>query len=223
MEGIKTIVKIIIVANSPEKSFINQYHFNPSDYFIGLDGGNMTLYQRHIRPDMALGDFDSTDRYKEIQSFAYQTKMYPSQKNETDLELALMHMASLQGARYLDIEVYDALGGRLDHEYVAYRLLAKYKDYRIHLLNEQNHIRYLQKGSSYTIPKSYQYFSIFADVDSVVTIEHAAYPLQEVTLNKQDTYAVSNESLSDVSQAKIIIQSGGIFIFMYKSMSDCIQ
>ncbi|MCM1513385.1 MAG: thiamine diphosphokinase [Anaeroplasma bactoclasticum] len=223
MEGTKAIVKIIIVANSPDKSFTNQYHFNPSDYFIGLDGGNMTLYQRQIRPDMALGDFDSTDRYKEIQSLAYQTQIYPKQKNETDLELALMHMASLQGARYLDIEVYDALGGRLDHEYVAYRLLAKYKDYRIHLLNEHNHIQYLQKGMCYTIPKAYQYFSIFADEASVVTIEHAAYPLEEVTLNKQDTYAVSNESLSNASQARVIIQSGGIFIFMYKSMGACIQ
>ena len=216
MEGIQAIMKVIIVANSPEKTFTHQYHFNPSDYFIGVDGGNMVLHQRHICPDMAMGDFDSTDKLKEIQSFAYQTQIYPSQKNEIDLELALMHMASLKGTRHLDIEVYDALGGRLDHEYAAYRLLAKYKDYQIHLLNEHNHIQYLQKGTCYTIPKDYRYFSIFADMDSVVTIENAAYPLQEVTLKKQDTYAVSNESLSTSLHAKVSVQSGGIFIFMYK-------
>lgn len=216
-------MKIIIVANSPEKTFIHQYHLNPSDYFIGLDGGNMALYQRQIRPDLALGDFDSTDALEKIQAFAYQTKIYPSQKNETDLELALMHMASLPGALHLDIEVYDALGGRLDHEYASYRLLAKYKDYRIHLLNAHNHIQYLSEGTRYQVPKVYQYFSIFADVDAVVTIEHAAYPLQEVTLHREDTYAVSNAPLSSAREAKLTIQSGGVFIFMYKSMSTYIQ
>lgn len=209
-------MKIIIVANSPEKTFEHQYHFNPSDYFIGLDGGNVTLYQRQIRPDFAIGDFDSTDALKDIQSVAYQTQVYPSQKNETDLELALMHMATLKGAVHLEIEVYDALGGRLDHEYLAYQLLAKYKDYRIHLFNEHNHIRYLHEGTCYTLSKDYCYFSLFAYVDSVVTIEHAAYPLQEVTLTKQDTYAISNEPLPNSSHPKIMVQSGGVFIFMYK-------
>ena len=33
-------MKIIIVANSPKKSFKEMYHLNPSDYFIGLDGKN---------------------------------------------------------------------------------------------------------------------------------------------------------------------------------------
>lgn len=209
-------MKIIVVANSPEKTFQYQYHFNPSDYFIGLDGGNVSLYQRQIRPDIAIGDFDSTDALKDIQSFAYQTLVYPSQKNETDLELAFMHIATLKGAIHLEIEVYDALSGRLDHEYVAYELLAKYKDYRIHLLNEHNHIQYLQEGTCYRLSKDYRYFSLFAYVDSVVTIEDAAYPLQEVTLTRKDTYAVSNEPLPDASHPKVTIQSGGVFIFMYK-------
>ena len=54
-------MKIIIVANSPKKSFKEMYHLNPSDYFIGLDGGAMELLERRIKPDIAIGDFDSTN------------------------------------------------------------------------------------------------------------------------------------------------------------------
>ena len=34
-------MKIIIVASSPVKTFKETYHRNPSDYFIGIDGGSL--------------------------------------------------------------------------------------------------------------------------------------------------------------------------------------
>ena len=63
-------MKIIIVANSPKKSFKEMYHLNPSDYFIGLDGGAMELLERRIKPDIAIGDFDSTNFLQEIEKNA---------------------------------------------------------------------------------------------------------------------------------------------------------
>ena len=85
-------MKIIIVANSPKKSFKEMYHLNPSDYFIGLDGGAMELLERRIKPDIAIGDFDSTNFLQEIEKNAIETKIFPAKKNETDLELSLIHI-----------------------------------------------------------------------------------------------------------------------------------
>ena len=55
-------MKIIIVANSPKKSFKEMYHLNPSDYFIGLDGGAMELLERRIKPDIVLISYKKLKR-----------------------------------------------------------------------------------------------------------------------------------------------------------------
>ena len=43
-------MKIIIVASSPVKTFYQNYHLNPSDYFIGIDAGSLELIKRLKQP-----------------------------------------------------------------------------------------------------------------------------------------------------------------------------
>ena len=73
-------MKIIIVASSPHKSFKETYHLNPSDYFIGIDGGCLELIDRGICPDISIGDFDSTPDLKLVKEKSYDTKFFPKQK-----------------------------------------------------------------------------------------------------------------------------------------------
>jgi thiamine pyrophosphokinase len=66
-------------------------------------------------PDLVIGDLDSlsdADR-RSLCSKGVEFVSYPSSKDETDLELALLHMAA-QGAEA--ITVLGARGGRMDHE-----------------------------------------------------------------------------------------------------------
>ena len=181
-------MKIIIVANSPKKSFKEMYHLNPSDYFIGLDGGAMELLERRIKPDIAIGDFDSTNFLQEIEKNAIETKIFPAKKNETDLELAFMYLKNIQGATNLNIEVYDALSGRLDHELVAIRLLAKYNEYKVKLIDKEN----------------------------TIGIRNAAYELNNVTINENDTYTVSNAPLKNDIEPTIYVHSGMVYLFTIK-------
>ena len=163
-------MKIIIVANSPKKSFKEMYHLNPSDYFIGLDGGAMELLERRIKPDIAIGDFDSTNFLQEIEKNAIETKIFPAKKNETDLELAFMYLKNIQGATNLNIEVYDALSGRLDHELVAIRLLAKYNEYKVKLIDKENTIELLKEKKVGVVNKNAKYFSIFPIGEATIII-----------------------------------------------------
>ena len=75
-------MKIIIVASSPVKTFKETYHRNPSDYFIGIDGGSLELIARNIKPDVSIGDFDSTKDLQLIKENSYDTLFFPKQKED---------------------------------------------------------------------------------------------------------------------------------------------
>lgn len=209
-------MKIIIVANSPKKSFKEIYHLNPSDYFIGLDGGAMELLNRKIKPDIAIGDFDSTIFLQEIEKNSIETKIFPTKKNETDLELAFMHLKNIQGVKNLNIEVYDALSGRLDHELVAIRLLAKYNEYKVKLIDSENTIELIKEKHECVVNKKAKYFSIFPIGEATISIKNAAYELSNVTINESDTYTVSNAPLNNDIQSTIYVHSGMVYLFTIK-------
>ena len=209
-------MKIIIVASSPVKTFKETYHRNPSDYFIGIDGGSLELISRNIKPDVSIGDFDSTEDLQIVKENSYDTLFFPKQKDETDLELALKFLDTLKGSDNLEIDIYDAIGGRLDHELNNYLLMAKYDKYKIRILNKNNEVRYLKKGDIQKIKSNnLKYFSICPVEESIVSIKNALYELDKQPLNRKDTYAISNESLNNGTSPIVEVEEGGVFLFAY--------
>lgn len=90
---------------------------------IAADGGLRHLRALGVWPDVFIGDLDSLPRSAadELAAAGVTTIDYPHDKDETDLELALLYA----GANYSDaIEVYGAAGGRLDHALANITLLA---------------------------------------------------------------------------------------------------
>ena len=209
-------MKIIIVASSPVKTFKETYHRNQSDYFIGIDGGSLELIARNIKPDVSIGDFDSTKDLQLIKENSYDTLFFPKQKDETDLELALKFLDTLKGSDNLEIDIYDATGARLDHELNNYLLMAKYDKYKIRILDKNNDVRYIKAGNSQKInPKNLKYFSICALDKSVISIKNALYELDKKEINRSDTYAVSNEPLNHDTAPIVEVEEGGVFLFAY--------
>lgn len=209
-------MKIIIVASSPHKSFKETYHLNPSDYFIGIDGGCLELIDRGICPDISIGDFDSTPDLKLVKEKSYDTKFFPKQKDETDLELALKFLDTLKGSDNLEIDIYDATGARLDHEFNNYLLMAKYPKYKIRIVNKNNEVRFLKDGDKIKLrPQNLKYFSLCAVDNSIVSIKNALYNLDKQLLTSKDTFAISNEPVSKEISPIIEIEKGSIFLFTY--------
>ncbi len=95
--------------------------------FIAADGGVLLLEELKITPDVLLGDFDSIseDKIRFYQKNGVKTIKYPTEKNETDGELALEYCLE----NNLDnIVIIGALGGRLDHQ-LANIFLMEYAHY----------------------------------------------------------------------------------------------
>ncbi len=83
------------------------------DYLIAVDGGLRYFTPFDLVPDLIIGDLDSADP-EDVQRFKTQgveVRQYPIEKNETDLELALLFAYSLHPE---SIWIVAALGGRLD-------------------------------------------------------------------------------------------------------------
>ncbi|MCC6616015.1 MAG: thiamine diphosphokinase [Anaerolineae bacterium] len=82
-------------------------------HLIAADGGAHVAEQLGVTLDTIIGDMDSVDpqQLERLIGAGVEVYRHPPAKNETDLELALLHAVE-RGARW--IRVVGAIGGRLD-------------------------------------------------------------------------------------------------------------
>ncbi|MEE8308188.1 MAG: thiamine diphosphokinase [Gammaproteobacteria bacterium] len=110
----KHIKHCVIIANGdPPDKETAQRHAQRADLLLAADGGAVHALALGLSPDVVIGDLDSLDSEQQTQLYAAGARfiVHPADKDETDLELALLHAAA-QGAK--SIVVLGALGGRLD-------------------------------------------------------------------------------------------------------------
>jgi|SRR5690554_1853740 len=168
------------------------------DGYVGVDRGALILAKQHRVMEMAIGDFDSISakELEVVKQFSKTIESLNPIKNESDLEATLKIWAS----KATTIHVYGALNGRLDHQYVNMQLMKKY--HNVHLLNQQNHLMVLDDDAK-VMADGFQYFSIFALKESIVSIRNAKYEISNVTLTVNDIYTLSNEFIDDMTNIDI--------------------
>ena len=107
--------RIVIFANG-ELPDLNKARLlrTRDDYIICADGGTRHALALDLQPNLVIGDMDSAekkDNGKYLENAGIPIELYPHDKNETDLELAIMRAIELEPKEIL---VIAALGGRLD-------------------------------------------------------------------------------------------------------------
>ncbi len=110
----KHIKHCVIIANGdPPDQETARRHAQRADLLLAADGGAAHALALGLSPDVVIGDLDSLDPEQRAQLYAAGTRfiVHPASKDETDLELALLH-AVAHGAK--SIVVLGVLGGRLD-------------------------------------------------------------------------------------------------------------
>ena len=113
-EEANTMNRIIILANG-ELPDIKEARslIQPDDHLICADGGTRHALSLNLRPNLIIGDLDSAtkDALDTFKKDGVEIELYPRDKNETDLELAIHHAIELNPKQIIIIA---ALGGRLD-------------------------------------------------------------------------------------------------------------
>lgn len=194
-------MRVLIVAASPDA--IPELPRN-ADYVIGVDGGYHTLLDRGMDPDLLVGDFDSFTG-----AVPKEAVRYPSEKDVTDLEIAL-EAARGKGADVID--VYGALGGRLDMTLSNVGLLEAYPEMR--LFADGQEVRLVGTGD-YRLPsRPDHYLSLVPWKQATVSIRGVKYPLEQREIVSYEALTISNEWSTE--EADLCVHSGNVLIMYIK-------
>ncbi len=171
--------------------------------YIGVDKGCQHCVNQGISPILGIGDFDSTSK-----NFNFPLKVYPKEKDETDLELAILYSKD----QYDKIIVVNCFGGRSDHFLYTLKLMQLSEN--IELWNNDETIKILSVGKHRIINKN-QYISLFALENTEVTLHYFKYPLKNALLTPQSLKTISNVLIADEGEVEVIsgkillIETGG--------------
>lgn len=199
-------MRYIIVGKSPNESFQKIYIHQENDFLIGLDEGALKIIEKGYKLNEVWGDFDNKEKLQKISKYCSNIHLYPTKKNQTDLELVLMNIKTND-----EIVIYDVTGGRLDHEIINLLLLRKYHNLKLKIRDNYNEIIYLSTKGNYTFSKDeFNYISIITLDQATISIIKGEYLLDKTTITKNDTYTTSNTFVDE--EFSIELFSGGIFI-----------
>jgi thiamine pyrophosphokinase len=189
----------VIVASAPELDIAPyQEHIRAADLLIAADGGALPLLRAGIVPHVAIGDMDSIDATSlaELETYAIALRRFPREKDETDLELALLYAAAA-GATAIDI--LGALGGRWDHTLANVALLAlpELRERRTRLLADRQTL-FLVRDAAMLEGQAGDTVSLLPLAGDAhgVTTKGLRYPLDDATLSYERARGVSNVLLA---------------------------
>lgn len=196
--------------------------FQSKDHIIAADGGALHCLRLGFIPHTLIGDLDSLTS-TEINSLQYagaQIIRFPTQKDETDLELAILHAIHQDSDQ---IVVYGALGARWDMTLANLMLLthSAFINTRLSLIDGNQEIRVL-RGSG-----SMQLHGKAGDTVSLIPLSGEAsgidthdleYALMDGTLSFGSPRGVSNIMLCD--RCQITLKHGLLAVIHIRQASS---
>lgn len=191
------------------------------DLFIAADGGMRNCLLYGIQPDIVIGDLDSIseEEKKLLSSASTHFIIYPQDKDQTDLELALDY-AVQNGAD--EALLLGLLGGRLDQtianllllsrdNYSSLKLIVSAPPDTAHLLREQDELNIeAQIGDLISlIPLSMEVYG--------VTTYGLHWKLNNAKLDFGSTLSISNEMIASRISIKI---DGGKLLVIHRRVGN---
>jgi thiamine pyrophosphokinase len=202
---------IHIVGAGPKSNTITEItQKDENQVLIGVDNGAHYLIEEGLIPKAIFGDFDSLsdENLEKIKRLVRNVFIYPPEKDETDLELAIQWAIKQKPEK---IFIHCVTGKRLDHEFGSITLLIKFMDcgVPIKIVDEYNEIYVIQEGTHFISKlqqfKYVSFFSLGAKVENL-TLKGFKYPLTNHLLEIGSSLCVSNELLE--SEGSISFSEG---------------
>lgn len=198
--------RIIILANGelPDLNGARSL-IQPDDYIICADGGTRHALTLDVKPNLIIGDMDSAARaaLDQFRNAGVEIELFPQDKNETDLELALNHALGLNPR---GIIIVAALGGRLDQTLANIALLTDPQLSTFNVKLDDGVEQILLCRSQVEIHgRSGDIVSLLAWQGEVTDVQtmNLKWPLRKETLYPDKTRGISNEMISDMASVSI--------------------
>ena len=190
-------MKVAVVSGAPQ-AWLDLEDIK-SSFIIGVDRGALVLIEQGICPHLSIGDFDSvtTSELEKIKESSLELIQLPSEKDETDTEVALNYLLN---KKVSSINLYGVIGGRIDHTLANIRLLLQFakKGLALTLVDKGNYLTVLAPGNYEIQSPRLPYISFFALESTVtnLTLANLKYPLINYQLKQDDIRCISNETIS---------------------------
>ncbi len=181
------------------------------DYYAA-DGGYLLAKQFDVPLRRVLGDFDSA-----VKPALDDLLLYPSEKDQTDSELAL-ELALNDG--YRSVWMIAPFGGRLDHTVANLCLLetADQKGGVLKLYDGEN-LAFLLHEGTHTLNSHFRYISFFPWNGPVeLSLSEFKYPLDHYILVQEKPIGVSNEPCG--SAPTITIHRGTVLCICIENQQE---
>ena len=187
-----------------------------NSYIICADKGYEYCKNLSIKPDIVIGDFDST---KEPNG-DFIKESYPPQKDDTDTMLCIKKALSLGAKKIL---ILGGLGGRFDHSFANIQGLHFISNHNSqgYLIDSKHIITAIGKNTVFKLKKFSGYLSVFALTDTVegVSISGCEYNADNLTIKSSFPIGVSNNIID--SYATISLKSGtALVVVAYAPMTN---
>jgi thiamine pyrophosphokinase len=210
--------KIIIISNGRlgDPAFFRKRIAAMGSFLtICCDGGIRHLEKLNIQPDVIMGDMDSADTagLERFTACGVKILKYPRDKDATDTQLALDYALGLEPA---SIEIWGALGGRIDHSLANLFLLSRggKEGIKISLVDEYCEAFIMAKEASLekAVGETVSLFALGSPTEGV-TLHGFQYSLDNAALEMSNPRGISNIIVG--SPATIQISTGRLLIVRY--------
>lgn len=198
-----------ILAGGDFDGFYDQ--INDDDLIIAADRGYEHAVATNIRPDIIIGDFDSTNN-PELSNVI---KLNPI-KDFTDTKAAIMQAVD---RGYENIIIYGALGGRESHTIANIRACLEFKMQGVNIVLKSKYKEIFVVDQEYSYEFDDQkdfYVSIFAlsDIARGIKISGLYYELDNFDMDISNSLGVSNETCGN--DFTISVKEGYLLIIIEK-------
>lgn len=177
----------------------------PDDLIIAADGGSHYCLGLGIRPQVVIGDLDSVreDELETLSKLGAEIITYPSRKDFTDLELALLE-AQKRGAD--QVVVLAGLGNRWDQSLANILLPTMLPGLQVSLVDGLQELHFIHPGETLEITGRagdiVSLIPVGGDAHGITT-HGLEYPLFSETLRLGSTRGISNVLLGGESAAGV--------------------
>lgn len=186
-------------------------------YVIGVDRGLEALDILAVKPNLAIGDFDSAPEHiRALYAHAPGTVLLNPEKDYTDTHIAVLEAFKCAPAH---IVMVGATGTRMDHMAgnIALLKLCLLHGVEAVIIDDRNRIRMIDR--QFRIRREQQYGTYvscipFSDRVTGITIRGFRYNLEHATMIKEETIGISNEVREE--EGLITVETGYLLVMETK-------
>jgi thiamine pyrophosphokinase len=210
--------RILCFGAAPSRLESSSFGIHPeTDFIIALDGGLNWLLPHHILPHLFIGDCDSLspDLQDWLSRSSIQKVLYPTEKDESDYELASQFIIS-HFSPSIPILLYHMSRGRTDHFLMNISISKHLSLSGFHVEFIDDHEKIIISNGTKPIEilnQSIANVSLYplTDVVDGVTTHNLKYPLIEESLFQNSSRGLSNVP---IGEKMIIIHKRGILAIL---------